>query len=195
MSSDSTKWLKLKSGSDIRGPEELLTDEFAARIGYAYACWLAQRTGTTPDHLKIAVGHDSRHSAQRLRKAIIRGITAADSDVLDCGLCAAPALFMTVMHEETRCSGAVMITASHHATGLNGFKFMTSQGGLKEADVTEIIRTASENTIPDRLVEKKDFMAVYLDSLREMVAKRLEDDATSEDAADCVQPSPNPSLD
>lgn len=177
MSSDSTKWLKLKSGSDIRGPEELLTDEFAARIGYAYACWLAQRVGTTPDHLKIAIGHDSRHSAQRLRKAIIRGITAADSDVLDCGLCAVPALFMTVMHEETRCSGAVMITASHHATGLNGFKFMTSNGGLKEADVTDIIRMASENTIPDRLVEKKDFMAVYLDSLREMVARRLEDDA------------------
>lgn len=177
MSTDSTKWLKLKSGSDIRGPEELLTDEFASRIGYAFACWLAKSIGTTPEHLKIAIGHDSRNSAMRLRKALIRGVTAADSDVLDCGLCAAPALFMTVMHEETRCNGAIMVTASHHASGMNGFKFMTSTGGLKEADVTAIIRMASENVIPDRLVEKKDFMSVYLDSLREMVARRLEDDA------------------
>lgn len=177
MSTDSTNWLKRKSGSDIRGPEELLTDEFASRIGYAFACWLAEQDHTTPDQLRISVGHDSRHSGVRIKKALIRGITAADSDVLDCGLCAAPALFMTTMHDETRANGAVMITASHHASGLNGFKFITSNGGLKEEDVLKILRRAAETEVPDRLAKKLDFMSIYLDSLREVVKKHLEDDA------------------
>ena len=53
MSTDSTKWLKLKSGSEIRGPEEMLTNEFATRVGYVFAIWLAEKIGTTPDRLKI----------------------------------------------------------------------------------------------------------------------------------------------
>lgn len=177
MSTDSTKWLKLKSGSDIRGPEEMLTNEIATRVGYAFALWLAEKIGTTPDRLKIAVGHDSRKSAKRLKTALVQGVTAADSDVLDCGLCAAPALFMTAMRADTGANGAIMITASHHAAGLNGFKFMTSEGGMKEADVTAIIRLAQACEVPDRLVEKMDFMAVYLDNLSAMVRKQLEDDA------------------
>ena len=177
MSSDSTKWLKLKSGSDIRGPEELLTDEFSTKLGFAFACWLAERRHLSPAQLKIAVGQDSRQSGTRIKSALIRGITAADSDVLDCGLCAAPALFMTTQHEEVRATGAVMITASHHAAGLNGFKFITADGGLKESDISEILRRAAEAEVPDRLVQKLDFMSVYLDGLREMVAKLLDDDA------------------
>lgn len=177
MSTDSTKWLKLKSGSDIRGPEELLTNEFATKIGYAFALWLAEKTGVTTDQLKISVGHDSRKSAKRLKTALVQGLTAADCDVLDCGLCAAPALFMTAMRPDTGANGAIMITASHHAAGLNGFKFMTSEGGLKEGDVARLIQMAVAAEVPDRLVEKVDFMAVYLDNLSAMVRKQLEDDA------------------
>ena len=177
MSTDSTKWLKLKSGSEIRGPEEMLTNEFAARVGYVFALWLAEKIGTTPDRLKIAVGHDSRKSAKRLKSALVQGVTAADSDVLDCGLCAAPALFMTVRRSDTGANGAVMITASHHAAGLNGFKFMTSDGELKEADIADIIRLAENSEVPERLVEKMDFMSVYLDNLSAMVRRQLEDDA------------------
>ena len=177
MSSDSTKWLKLKSGSDIRGPEELLTDEFSTKLGFAFACWLAEQRRLSPAQLKIAVGQDSRQSGARIKSALIRGITAADSDVLDCGLCAAPALFMTTQHEEVRATGAVMITASHHAAGLNGFKFITAGGGLRESDVAEILRRAAEVEVPDRLVQKLDFMSVYLDGLRGMVGRLLDDDA------------------
>ena len=45
MDTDSTRWLKLRSGSEIRGPEGLLTDDVAQKVGYAFACWLAERTG------------------------------------------------------------------------------------------------------------------------------------------------------
>ena len=100
MSSDSNSthsWQKLKSGSEIRGDAALLTDEFAQRIGYAFAQWLADRLSTTPDKLAIAVGRDSRLSGPRLKTALIRGLTAADCDVFDCDLCTTPAMFMTTV--------------------------------------------------------------------------------------------------
>lgn len=185
MDTDSTRWLKLRSGSDIRGPETQLTDEMARKIGYAFACWLASRRNTTPDALKIAVGRDSRESGVRLMRALIRGITAADSDVLDCGLCAAPALFMTVCvnQAETAADGAVMVTADHQAQGMNGFKFITASaapgesGGLTDADVATILRMASVTEVPERLVTRRDLMPGYRGFLRQVAARYLEDDA------------------
>ena len=93
MSSDPCTWPRLKSGSSIRGEEALLTDEFAKKLGYAFALWLAARKETTPDRLTIAVGHDPRATGPRLKAAFIDGLTAADSDVLDCGLSTTPAVF------------------------------------------------------------------------------------------------------
>ena len=185
MDTDSTRWLKLRSGSDIRGPEDRLTDEVVSRIGYAFASWLAARRRTTPDALKIAVGRDSRASGARLMRALIRGVTAADSDVVDCGLCVAPALFMTVSagQEDAAADGAVMVTASHHAPGLNGFKFVAASdapgesGGLSEADVITILRIAAQTEVPERLVTRRDLMPGYRGFLRQVFARYLEDDA------------------
>ena len=112
MDTDSTKWLKLRSGSEIRGPEQLLTDERVEKLGYAFACWLAERNGTTPDALKLAVGRDTRPSGARIKAALVRGITAADSDVLDCDVCAAPALFMNALPGEGDADGAAPAPAS-----------------------------------------------------------------------------------
>ena len=46
MTSDPCTWPRLKSGSSIRGDEALLTDDFAKKLGYAFAVWLAARQGT-----------------------------------------------------------------------------------------------------------------------------------------------------
>ena len=174
MDIDSTKWLKLRSGSDIRGPEDQLTDEAAVKLGYAFALKLAEKLDTTPDQLKIAVARDSRDSGKRILAALIRGMTAADSDVLEIGLCPGPALFLTTQSDA---DGAVMVTASHHGAGVNGLKFLTREGGLSEDDVTAILRVAAQTTVPQRLVTRFDAAAVYEERLRATVAKYLEDDA------------------
>lgn len=174
MDTDSTRWLKLRSGSEIRGPEGLLTDDVAQKVGYAFACWLAERDGTTPDALKLAVGHDPRPSGARLKAALVRGITAADSDVLDCGLCAAPALFMTCQGEA---DGAVMVTVSAASEKLNGLRFITAKGGLRDEDVAEVLRRAARTQVPERLVVPHDAAAPYWDALRRAAAAWLEDDA------------------
>ena len=180
MSSDSNSthsWLKFLSGSEIRGNAELLTDDFAARIGYVFAHWLAERLSTTPDKLKIAVGRDSRSSGPRLKAALIRGITAADSDVFDCDLCTTPAMFMTTIAPETRTHAAIMITTSHYPGEKNGFKFILREGHPTEADVASLIARAIEAEIPDRLVTKIDFLSLYTERLKQIVRERLEDDA------------------
>ncbi len=179
-----SNWMKLKSGSDIRGDalahdgiQPMLTTEVAKCVGYAFALWLSKKTGISADKLTIAVGHDSRLTGPSLKDGIISGLTAADCDVLDCGLCSTPAMFITTVEPETNCDGAVMITASHHPWYKNGFKLITREGGLEGKDITEILKTAMTVTVPQRLVKKFDFLSVYKERLSKMVRERLEDDA------------------
>ena len=177
MDTDSTRWLKLKSGSDIRGPENELTDEVVERIGHAFALTLADRLETTPDRLKIAVGRDSSASGKRILAALNRGITAADSDVLDGGLCAMPALFAGVLWPGAEADGAVMVVAARPVQGQNGFKFVTSTGGLDEDDIAALLNRAAATPVPERLVCSTDFTGLYAGHLRRLAARYLEDDA------------------
>ena len=177
MLSNASDWLKLRSGSDIRGDAEQLTDDFAERIGYVFAQYVARRCGTTSDKIKLAVGHDSRASGPRLKEALIQGMKAADCDVLDCGLCTTPAMFMICVEESERANGSIMITASHHPSRKNGFKFITRDGGLTGGDVTALIEAAMRVEIPDPLVREVDFLSTYTGTLRAMVRKRLNDDS------------------
>ena len=177
MRSKLSEWLKLRSGADIRTGEELLTDEFAEKMGYVFAQWIAKRHGTTSDKIKLAIGHDTRLSSERLKEALIQGMKAADCDVLDCGLCTTPAMFMICMDSEIRANGSIMITASHLPSNKNGFKFITRSGGLTPSDVQGLIEAAAVADIPDPLVREVDFLSRYAQSLKDMVHQRLNDDS------------------
>ena len=128
-------WLKLKSGSDIRGEaiehdgvKVQMTDELAETASYVFACFLAEKLGKTPADLTIAVGRDSRLSGPRLATAAMRGLTNADCDVLDCGLSTTPAVFIHHARPED-CqlpTARSMITASHlPPNDATDFKFTT----------------------------------------------------------------------
>ena len=177
MDTDSTRWLKLRSGSDIRATETQLTDDTCEKIGYAFAVMLAERLRTTPDQLAIAVGRDGRDSGRRVLSALIRGITAADSDVIDGGLCALPALFDMAVRDAEPVSGAVMVTSDEDQPGRTGFKFITSKGGLAEADVALMLRMAAASEVPERLVTRLNPMEGYRDYLKARAAELLADDA------------------
>ena len=177
MDTDGSKWLKLRSGSEIRGPEHLLTDERVEKLGYAFACWLAERKGVAPDALKLAVGRDPRPSGARVKAAFIRGVTAADSDVLDCGICASPALFRTTFAGDRRVDGAAMVTTGAAFPELNGLRFITDRGGLQSDDTAQILLRASAVEVPERLVVRYDAEGKYYAALRDAAAIWLEDDA------------------
>lgn len=176
-------WLKLKSGTDIRGlstsyegREPTLTREKAARIGYAFALWLSEKTGLPTEKLTVSVGRDPRESSGALAQGVIEGLTAADCDVFDCGLSTTPAMIYTTIASETDCDGAVMVTGSHHPWPVGGLKLSDRGGSLAAEDVEAVLLSARDAVIPQRLVTKIDFLALYRERLAGVVRALLETD-------------------
>lgn len=171
----------LKSGTDIRGvaidgiPGEpmTLTDDVIENIVGAFIIWSSRAKGLRPEAMKISVGHDSRISADRIRRAVIRALMRAGVHVIDCGLSSTPAMFMTTIM--LHCTAAIQITASHHPYHRNGLKFFTENGGLEGTDISVILKNAQEHTLPPEghgRVETLDFMPTYAKLLRDMIIKK-----------------------
>ena len=73
-----TNYLMLQNGSDIRGvcvehgDEKVnFTPEIAYKLGRSFINLLAKRTGKNIHDLSVYVGHDSRISAEPLKKRCI----------------------------------------------------------------------------------------------------------------------------
>ena len=143
--------LKLQNGSDVRGVavegvegESInLTPEICRQIGCAYASWLEKKSGIEVCDLRIGVGRDSRVSGPELADALMDGIASAGAKVVDCGMATTPAMFMSIVFEETCFNGSAMITASHLPFNRNGIKFFDNDGGLEHEDITEILKLSS----------------------------------------------------
>ena len=163
--------LKLQNGSDIRGvalegvegESVNLTPNIANRIGQAFADWLCEKTQKPADQLKVGIGMDSRISGQNLMVAVSSGIISAGIDVKCCGLATTPAMFMSIVFEQSQFDGSVMITASHLPFNRNGIKFFTKDGGLEHDDISAILKIAQEKqVVPVDISEEKNFDLIYL---------------------------------
>lgn len=138
---------KLQNGSDIRGivlegvegERPNLGREETLRLSLGFGDWLAGKTGKRPEDLLVAVGHDSRLSADFLKRAIIEALLHMGIQVYDCGLASTPAMFMSTVFSGYDCDGAIMVTASHLPANRNGFKYFDKEGGLNKGDIAQII--------------------------------------------------------
>ena len=179
-------WKQLESGSDIRGVavegvegEPLnLSSDVVSKIAQSYVAWLVQKEQIPAQEMKIAVGHDSRISAQRLRTAVIRGLSQMGATVLDCGLATTPSMYRTTV--DFGCTGAMEITASHHPYHRNGLKFFRKSGGLDHADIREILADAQERyeledtATPGLVVPVRYLEEEYSKHLREMICSEVQ---------------------
>lgn len=168
----------LKSGSDIRGTatdgvpgEEIqLTDKAVFDLTVGFCRWLKEN-GFNKNN-KVAVGHDSRISAERIKGNVIEALGEFDYEIYDCSYASTPAMFMTTV--DLDCVAAVQITASHHPFNKNGLKFFTVNGGLNSSDIEHIIELAVlpfERKRKAAKVISTDFMAVYSKRLRDMICE------------------------
>ena len=176
-------WKSFKSGTDIRGVavdgvegEPLnLTDEVVGKMAKAFLLWLSQRTGRQPHELRVAVGHDSRVSADRIRSAVVSAMVECGAKVLDCGLSSTPSMFMITLDRQL--DGSVQITASHHPYHRNGLKFFTPAGGLDGCDIEAILGFCDGNTFPAPAAggcsERVDYMKEYAAHLRAIICKGI----------------------
>ena len=172
--------LKLKSGTDIRGvavqtecEEVELTDEVVEKICIAFIIWLRRKENK--DDIKIAVGHDSRISADRIMACAIKAFTMQGATVYDCGLASTPSMFMTIVMD-IKADASLEITASHHPYQRNGLKFFTKNGGLEGAEVKEILKLAylAELGNEKGKVIPYNFMDKYCKHLRDTIIKEVE---------------------
>ena len=102
----------LKSGTDIRGTavagvpgEDVnLTDEALTAISYGFAAWLYENVVPQSGELfTVAIGHDSRVSAERIKAAVLPPLLDCGINIKDCGLCSTPAMFMTTVDFGCEC--------------------------------------------------------------------------------------------
>jgi phosphomannomutase / phosphoglucomutase len=75
---------------------------------------------------RVAIGCDSRTSADMVKSACSAGLMSAGAEVLDLGLLPTPALQFFVKNGNV--AGGVMITASHNPPEFNGIKAIDSDG-------------------------------------------------------------------
>ncbi len=166
----------LKSGTDIRGIGDekqsdnplFLSDEAIKVLVDSYCRWLSNKTKKNIFDLKISVGHDSRLSAERIKKCVLTVLTANKLKSYDCGLSSTPAMFMTTVLMD--CDGAIQITASHHPSDRNGLKFFDKDGGLESSDISDIIADAKVfDADVEMVTEKVDFMSQYSAHLKKVI--------------------------
>lgn len=174
---------ELKSGTDVRGTAldvnggvVNLTLSAVKDIVAAFAVWLKKKNTNAKT---VAVGGDSRLSTPAIRSAAAETLRGFGFDVLDCGLCSTPSMFMITQIGSRRADASIMVTASHHPSDKNGLKFFLPSGGLGGGEIAEILTLASRGDKPDfaeGTIEPFDFMETYCEHLRGKVIAAVGDD-------------------
>jgi phosphoglucosamine mutase len=113
----------------------LINADFAARLGFAAAAWLARP-------VRVLVGRDTRISGVVLEAAVMRGLRAAGAEAISLGIVPTPAVARAVCSEGAALG--VVITASHNPADDNGIKFF-GPAGVKLTDEQEL---AIEQLLP-----------------------------------------------
>lgn len=177
--------LKLQNGSDVRGialegvegENVNITPQIAKQIGCAFVSWLEKKSGIPANELVIGVGRDSRVSGPALADGLICGIISAGAKVVDCGMATTPAMFMSLVFEQTAFNGSCMITASHLPFNRNGIKFFDADGGLEHDDITEILNLASMlNPVQSNPpLGTFDLISIYAEHLKNHIVAALND--------------------
>jgi len=145
---------RLFKANDIRGAyPDLLNEDIAWRIGQAAAQFLRSELRgydrSRPEKGAVVVGRDMRKSSPSLARALMEGLRAGGSPVLDIGLVDTPQMYFAVGH--LTCCGGVQVTASHNPGGENGFKICGVKGRPISADTgLNKIHRIARNTLRHR---------------------------------------------
>jgi phosphomannomutase/phosphoglucomutase len=128
---------------DIRGIVDAdLTVEAAQAIGGAYAALMKER-GVTGE---VAVGRDNRPSGDKLRDALVAGLTEAGVNVVDIGVVPTPVLYWSLHHLPV--VGGIQITGSHNPPEYNGFKLCFGTESVHGHDLQHLLELIRSNAAP-----------------------------------------------
>jgi len=101
-----------------------LTPGLLGRLGEAFGTYM--RSG------KVIVGRDTRVSGEMVKCAVFSGLLSTGCSIVDVGVVATPTA--TLMIEELKADGGVVISASHNPVEWNALKFFRADGVYLNAD-------------------------------------------------------------
>jgi phosphomannomutase/phosphoglucomutase len=138
---------RLFGTNGVRGVvNEDMNIELASNLGMAIGTYLKGK--------KVAIGTDTRTSNHMLKSAVISGLLATGSSIVDLGIVPTPVLQYYVKTSDTQ--HGVVITASHNPPKFNGIKCIDSDG-------TELSREEEEKV--EGLYFSKTFNKVSWDTI------------------------------
>ena len=124
---------------DIRGVVDVdLTTAAAQAIGSAYVAYVRERGVWGA----VVVSRDNRPSGDRLRAALIEGLTGAGIDVIDIGVVPTPLNYWALHHLPV--IGGIQITGSHNPPEYNGFKLSIAKGSVHGDAIQRLYALACE---------------------------------------------------
>ena len=155
---------------DIRGvyPDQI-DEEGAWKIGYASARFLRSmltgyERGLANSH-SLCIGRDMRTHSESLAAALIKGMNASGTNVIDIGMIDTPQMYFAINHLGT--CGGIQVTASHNPAKYNGFKISGRQArpvgvdtGLKDVEHIAMALLHTKGKI-DGTIKKYDLTAEY----------------------------------
>ena len=152
---------------DIRGhasgsSDDELTPAFAERLGQALSTMLGAQ--------RMAVGRDIRETSPALASALIDGLRAGGTTVVDLGICTTGALYHACWTLDV--DGGVMVTASHLAMPMyNGFKMCEGRLPLAGEDIQRLREVFLKGDFAEGAggLEHLDCMPIYLEAILESV--------------------------
>ena len=177
-------WMKLKSGSDVRGRAAgdgaIVTPQVCCALGMAFARYVAEQAHKPVAQVTISLGRDSRITGESLLTAAAEGISRAGATAIDFGMCTTPAMYMSIITPGFQPDAAIMITASHHPWDRNGMKFFMPDGGITGAVVTRLLEMAAEldpAALPiSGTIVRRPFLPTYKEQLADRIRRGLDTD-------------------
>jgi phosphoglucosamine mutase len=133
--------MKRYFGTDgIRGvANELLTPDFALRVGRAIARYLQQQSPTP----RVLIGRDTRRSGAMLETALISGLCSLGTHVTSAGILPTPAVAYLV--REGHYELGIVLSASHNPAQDNGIKLIGGDGYKFPDEAEAAIEMLMEN--------------------------------------------------
>lgn len=123
----------------ISGTRGIIGDNLTPQV----AMEIAQAYGTFIGKGPVIVGGDTRTSHDMIKSAVISGLLAVGTDVIDIGRVPTPTVQQMIRHFNAQ--GGIVITASHNPIIWNGLKLMNNTGSFFEAPEFEKFDTVLKN--------------------------------------------------
>jgi phosphomannomutase/phosphoglucomutase len=154
---------------DIRGVVDRdLTPGAVRAVGAAYARLMAERGARGA----VAVGRDNRPSGERLRDALVDGLTGGGVDVVDIGTVPTPVLYWSLHHVGV--AGGIQITGSHNPPEYNGLKLSLGTSSLHGADIQRLLELTGHGVTPASsrgVVREEAVLDRYIDDMAARIGR------------------------